>query len=142
MQGNKIHVTRKTLMQLKSEHDGITFTLYRLAKAVNMPHSVLVRLLHHQPSRRVNNPRIDTLSKIVEFFKIDSFNVTVNDLLMGLSEKSEINIQTEKIDSFLTEIKLPLYPFDKAHLEKIGTATIKLAAIPNNEVIIQVNAKN
>ncbi len=134
MLSNKIHITIKTLMELKSERDGIAFTLYQLAKAVNMSHSVLARLLHHHPTKRVNNPRIDTLLKIVEFFKTDGFNVTVNDLLMGLSEKSEINIQTEKIDSFLTEVKLPLYPFDTAYPEKIGTASIKLAAIPNNAI--------
>lgn len=58
---NKIHITIKTLMHLKSERDGIAFTLYQLAKALNMPHSVLIRLLHHQPSKRVNNPRVDTL---------------------------------------------------------------------------------
>ncbi|MCZ6914679.1 MAG: hypothetical protein O7C59_09610 [Rickettsia endosymbiont of Ixodes persulcatus] len=134
MLGNKIHITLKKLMQLKSERDGMTFTLYQLAKAVNMNHSVLVRLLHHRPNKRINNPRIDTLAKIVAFFKTDGFNVTVNDLLIGLSEKSEINIQTEKTDSLLTEVKLPLYSFDTAHPEKIGTASIKLATIPNNAV--------
>ncbi len=65
----KIHLTLKTLMQMKSERDGINFTLYQLAKALNMPHSILSRLVHSQPSKRVNNPRIDTLSKIVDFLK-------------------------------------------------------------------------
>lgn len=134
MLGNKIYITIKTLMQLKSERDGTTFTLYQLAKAINMPHSVLVRLLHHQPSKRVNNPRIDTLSKIVGFFKTDGFNVTVNDLLIGLCEKSKRNIQTEKINSFLTEVKLPLYTFDAVQPKKIGTASIKLTTIPNSAV--------
>lgn len=53
MLGNKIHLTTKTLMQMKSEKNGISFTLYQLAKAVNMPHSVLVRLLHHHQPRKM-----------------------------------------------------------------------------------------
>lgn len=129
----KIHLTIKTLMQMKSERDGINFTLYQLAKALNMPHSILLRLVHSQPSKRVNNPRIDTLSKIVYFFKSDGFNITVNDLLMGLKEDT-VNIQEQKLDIFLTEVKLPLYSFNADQSKKVGMATIKLAGIPNNAI--------
>ncbi len=129
----KIHLTLKALLQMKSERDGENFTLYQLAKALNMPHSILSRLVHSQPSKRVNNPRIDTLFKIVEFFKTDGFNITVNDLLMGFKEDT-VNVQAEKIDSFLTEVKLPLYSFNTDQSKKLGMATIKLTTLPNNVI--------
>ncbi|MES2141436.1 MAG: LexA family transcriptional regulator [Pseudomonadota bacterium] len=129
----KIHLTLKSLMQMKSERDGANFTLYQLAKALNMPHSILSRLVHSQPNKRVNNPRIDTLFKIVEFFKTDGFNVTINDLLMGFEENT-ITIQDQKLDSFLTEVKLPLYSFNTSHSEKVGMASIKLTRIPDNAI--------
>lgn len=127
----KIHLTLKALMQMKSERDGTNFTLYQLAKALNMPHSILSRLVHSQPSKRVNNPRIDTLFKIVEFFKTDGFNITVNDLLLGF-KKDTVNIQDQTLDSFLTAVKLPLYSFNIGQSKQMGIATIKLTAIPNN----------
>lgn len=55
-------------------------------------------------------------------------------MLIGFKKESEINIQTQQANSFLTEIKLPLYPFDTAHPEKIGMVSIKLTAIPNNAI--------
>lgn len=131
----KIHLTLKALLQMKSERDGENFTLYQLAKALNMPHSILSRLVHSQPSKRVNNPRIDTLFKIVEFFKTDGFNITVNDLLMGFKEDT-VNVQAEKIDSFLTEVKLPLYSFNTDQSKKLGMATIKLTTLPNNFIAL------
>lgn len=125
MNANKIHLTLRTLMQMKSARDGVNFTLYRLAKSLNMPHSVLLRLIHLEPTKRVNNPRIDTLYKIVEFFKLDGFNITVNDLLMGLSNELEITIQDQPF-FFNKETELPLYSFNAATQDKIGQIQIKL----------------
>ncbi|MGC1854230.1 MAG: S24 family peptidase [Candidatus Aquirickettsiella sp.] len=125
MNANKIHLTLRTLMQMKSARDGVNFTLYRLAKSLNMPHSVLLRLIHLEPTKRVNNPRIDTLYKIVEFFKLDGFNITVNDLLMGLSNESEMT--TQDPFSFNKEAELPLYSFNATKQNKIGQIQIKLS---------------
>lgn len=127
MNTNKIHLTLRNLIKMKSARDGVNFTLYRLAKSLNMPHSVLLRLIHLEPTKRVNNPRIDTLYKIVEFFKLDGFNITVNDLLMGFKDPSEITIQDQQSISFNTECKLPLYSFNVAKLDKIGQIQIKLS---------------
>ncbi|TLY48269.1 MAG: S24 family peptidase [Gammaproteobacteria bacterium] len=126
MNTNKIHLTLRNLIKMKSARDGVNFTLYRLAKSLNMPHSVLLRLIHLEPTKRVNNPRIDTLYKIVEFFKLDGFNITVNDLLMGFKDPSEITIQDQQSISFNAECKLPLYSFNIAKLDKIGQIQIKL----------------
>jgi hypothetical protein len=127
MNANKIHLTLRTLMEMKSTRDGANFTLYRLAKSLKMPHSVLLRLIHLEPTKRVNNPRIDTLYKIVEFFKLDGFDITVNDLLMGLSHKSEMTIQDQQPLSFNKETELPLYSFNATKLDKIGEIQIKLS---------------
>jgi hypothetical protein len=111
---------------MKSARDGVNFTLYRLAKSLNMPHSVLLRLIHLEPTKRVNNPRIDTLYKIVEFFKLDGFNITVNDLLMGLSNELEMTIQDQQPFFLNIETELPLYSFNATKQDKIGQIQIKL----------------
>jgi Peptidase S24-like len=136
MNTNKIHLTLRTLMKMKSARDGVNFTLYRLAKSLNMPHSVLLRLIHLEPTKRVNNPRIDTLFKIVEFFKLDGFNITVNDLLMGLSNKSEMTIQDQQPFSFNNETELPLYSFNANKLEKIGQIQIKLSTQAKDLIVL------
>lgn len=137
MNANKIHLTLRSLMEMKSARDGVNFTLYRLAKSLNMPHSVLLRLIHLEPSKRVNNPRIDTLYKIVEFFKLDGFNITINDLLMGFNDPDEIFIQNQPSISFNAERKLPLYSFNSAKLDKIGEVKIKLSTQAKNLIALQ-----
>ena len=135
---NKIHLTIKTLMQMKSKRDGENFTLYQLAKALNMAHSVLSRLIHEHSNKRVNNPSIDTLIKIVKFFQSDGFNVTFNDLLMGFEEDA-VTIQEQKLDSFTTEVKLPLYSFGATHHTqntKIGNIHIKLATTTKHAIAL------
>ncbi len=127
MNANKIHLTVRTLMEKKSARDGVNFTLYRLAKSLKMPHSVLLRLIHLEPSKRVNNPRVDTLYKIVEFFNLDGFNITVNDLLMGFNDESEITIKDQPLFSFNKETELPLYSFNTGKCDKIGQIQIKLS---------------
>lgn len=136
MSANKIHLTLRSLMEMKSARDGVNFTLYRLAKSLNMPHSVLLRLIHLEPSKRVNNPRIDTLYKIVEFFKLDGFNITVNDLLMGFTNPDEIFIHNQPQISFNTERRLPLYSFNAVQ-DKIGQVQIKVITQANNLVALQ-----
>ncbi len=49
-------------------------------------------------------------------------------------EEDAVNIQEQKLDMFLTEVKLPLYSFSTDQSNKVGMATIKLAAIPNNAI--------
>ena len=91
----ELHSTLRGLIDLKSQRDGVKFTVYQLAKAINMPHSILIKLIHQDPTKRVNNPRVDTLAKIVEFFKLDGFSITLDDLLFG---NKEIDIQSQSIN--------------------------------------------
>jgi hypothetical protein len=121
-----VHLTLKELMERKSKRDHINFTIYQLSKALNMPHSILLRLIHPNPAKRVNNPRIDTLTKIIDFFRADGFNVTIDNLLTGFETKTPIDVQTQEIGSFTIEKMLPLYSFETEQ-KKIGMVSIKLA---------------
>ena len=58
----------RRLIAQKAARDGRNFNVSQLAKAVNIAHSILVKLLHLDPEKRVTNPRIETLIKIVDFF--------------------------------------------------------------------------
>ncbi|OGT67603.1 MAG: hypothetical protein A3J38_10150 [Gammaproteobacteria bacterium RIFCSPHIGHO2_12_FULL_45_9] len=76
-----LHRTLRALMDQKTQRDHTPFTIYQLAKAIQMPHSILVKLMHEDPKKRVHNPRIDTLTRIVNFFKQDGFPITLDALL-------------------------------------------------------------
>ncbi|MGE3920968.1 MAG: S24 family peptidase [Gammaproteobacteria bacterium] len=125
--GNGIHIALKALMARKSLRDQMNFTIYQLAKAINMPHSILLRLLHPDPSKRVNNPRIDTLMRIVEFFKADGFNVTIDDLLNGVSANKIMDVQSQKIIETLVPQAISVYSFINNDRQKIGTIDVKLS---------------
>lgn len=122
---NDLHKTLKKLMELKSKRDKSSFTMYQLAKALDMSDSMLVKLMHADPQKRVVNPRIDTLAKIVDFFKKDGFKITIDDLLMGFKSKV-IEVQEQDIEPFTVEKYIPVYSFSSKHKEKLGTINIKL----------------
>jgi transcriptional regulator with XRE-family HTH domain len=126
--GNEIHLSLKELMRKKSKRDRVNFTTYQLAKALSMPHSMLIRLMHPDPAKRVENPRIDTLSKIIEFFKSDGFNVTVDDLLTGFKAKKAVNVQTQAIEAFVSEKIVSVYSFEAKKHEKIGLVNVRLTS--------------
>ena len=75
----------RALLDAKTQRDQTPFTVYQLAKAIEMPHSILVKLMHEDPSKRVYNPRIETLMRIVSFFQQDGFAVTLDSLCAHLS---------------------------------------------------------
>lgn len=119
---NELHSMIRGLIDLKSSRDGKVFTSYQLAKAINMPHSILVKLIHPDPSKRVNNPRIDTLVKIIDFFKSDGFIVTIDDFLF---QKNEIDVQSQLITSDQVEKKIQLFSMNY-HPNEIGQITVKV----------------
>lgn len=86
----------RALIECKSKRDQTPFTIYKLAKALGMPHSVLIKLIHTDENKRVHNPRIDTLTKIVNFFKQDGFQISIDDVLIGLSINTLLNTADEK----------------------------------------------
>lgn len=117
----EIHLGLKKLMDLKKNRDGKDFTIYQLAKAINMPHSIIVKLLHNDPKKRVVNPRIDTLSKIIDFFKSDGFSVTLDDLIFG---SKEIEINDSLIKKNLEDRNIEIFSFRNI-FDKIGTIDIQ-----------------
>ncbi|HBD7476139.1 TPA: hypothetical protein QH041_003122 [Legionella pneumophila] len=112
----------RELIEKKSQRDGKTFTTYQLAKAINMPHSILVKLLHPDPTKRVNNPRIDTLIKIVNFFKSDGFAIKLDDFLYS---NTEIDIHSIVIPSELTKKQVQVFSMDY-EFKNLGFIDIKL----------------
>jgi transcriptional regulator with XRE-family HTH domain len=129
---NDIHSTLKQLIELKSKRDNCKFTIYQLAKAINMPHSMLVKLAHQDPSKRVINPRIETLTKIINFFKQDDFNVSLEELLHGLKKKG-IDVEAQIVSQPKMYKAVPLYNMNNDKI-KIGSIDVSLT-INSNSVI-------
>lgn len=123
-----LHSKLRALIELKSSRDGKLFTTYQLAKAINMPHSILVKLIHPDPAKRVNNPRIDTLIKIIKFFKSDGFLVTVDDFLF---RKNEVDIQSQRFEHHYVERKIQIFSLDYEP-KKIGFINIRLSEKHHN----------
>lgn len=119
---NELHSKLRALIDLKSERDGKVFTIYQLAKAINMPHSILIKLVHPDSTKRVNNPRIDTLIKIIDFFKADGFLVTVDDFLFS---KNEVDIMSQSIENNYVEKNIQTFTLDYEPAP-IGTINIRL----------------
>ncbi|OGT42097.1 MAG: hypothetical protein A3F42_02365 [Gammaproteobacteria bacterium RIFCSPHIGHO2_12_FULL_37_34] len=122
-----IHLMLRNLIDAKSTRDQIKFTSAQLANALCMPRSMITKLTHPDESKRVVNPRIDTLLKIVEFFKSDGFNITINDLL-GITTKS-IDVQNQKILIQDFTRKILLHSFNFKSTKKLGTIDMK---VPSN----------
>lgn len=123
-----IHTVLKDLIEEKSKRDNIKFTSYQLASALSMPRSIITKLTHTDESKRICNPKIDTLIKIVEYFKEDGFNITIDDLL-GIRARS-VEVQSQPIMSNnLQSILL----YSLANIEqKMGSIEIKLSDTHKN----------
>lgn len=133
---NKIHAAIKKLIEQKTKRDRSVFTVSQLAKALDMPHSILVRLIHADPKKRVNNPRIDTLTRIVDFFRSDGFDICVDDLLNGFPSRSIVNIQDQRVGSFTIEKTLPVYSLSASQNESVGVVDVRLTEESNNLIAL------
>lgn len=115
----------KELIEKKSKRDCSNFSIYQLANHLKMPRSILVRLMHPDPAKRVKNPRIETLIKIVDFFQQDGFNITINDLL-NFNGKRKTEVVTEKLPcAFNVSATLALYSFNSPS-KQCGQVDVKL----------------
>lgn len=134
---NHIYSTLQELIARKSKRDGKPFTIGQLAKALEMPHSMISKILNKDPKKRVNNPRIDTLSKIVNFFKEDGFEITVDDLLNGFFRTNAIKVDDQETSAFSIVKTLPVYSMD-AKLKSFGVTNIKLTTNHSENAIVLV----
>jgi len=112
-----LHTVLKDLIEQKSKRDNVEFTAYQLARLLDMPRSLITSLTHRDESKRVTNPRISTLLKIVDFFRADGFDITIEDLL-GLQSKS-IDIKQEMAITNQSTATLTIYSLTNKYLGEI-----------------------
>lgn len=133
---NNIHVVLRELFEKKSVRDKKNFTIYQLAKAIDVPHSILVKLMHADPEKRVLNPRIDTLSKIVDFFKQDGFDIAIDDLLSGIKANTTIDVSIQTINENCEIKTIPVYEMDGSLQKSIGTIRTKISSPSGNYIAL------
>lgn len=119
-----IHIVLKDLIEAKSIRDKTRFTGYQLASALSMPRSIITKLTHSDASKRIVNPRIETLIKIVEFFREDGFDITIDNLLSVNNESVDVQSLQATLSSQLQTIDL--YSLNNAE-KKMGTVDITLS---------------
>lgn len=134
-----LHEAISNLLKLKSERDRIEFTCNKLANAIGVPASVLTRLTHPDPEKRVNDPRINTLLKIVDFFRTDGFNVSL-DTLLGIQAQG-VEIEDQPLDALTHEVKLPLYSLSLGESRQIGKVELNIA-VPYSPSIMAFYAED
>ncbi|OGT37583.1 MAG: hypothetical protein A3F12_02320 [Gammaproteobacteria bacterium RIFCSPHIGHO2_12_FULL_38_14] len=120
---NSIHLILKELIEEKSRRDNVKFTGCQLAQAVGIPRSIITKLTHHDVTKRVTNPKLDTIMKIVEFFKADGFDITVEDLL-GSATRT-ISVKNQQLISQSRTVTIPVYSLKKK--EKMGIIDVKIS---------------
>ena len=128
-----IHTTLRELIEAKSKRDKIKFTGYQLASAVDMPRSIITKLLHVDKSKRVSNPKIETLIKIVDYFREDGFNISIDELL-GITSGS-VDVQSQSIMQYTEAHFVKLYSLENIK-EKIGTAEINIPQTSKNIIAL------
>jgi len=131
-----IHTVLRELIDAKSKRDNIKFTSYQLASALAMPRSIITKLLHADISKRVSNPKIETLIKIIDFFREDGFNVNIDDLL-NLKSKS-VDVQSQLITSNDKIFSVVLYSFANMK-NKIGTIEVAVSNTTKNLIALQAS---
>lgn len=124
-----IHRVLKWLIEEKSKRDNVKFTGYQLANALDMPRSIITKLTHADDSKRIINPKIETLLKIVNYFKLDGFDITIDDLL-GLGSRS-IDVQIQPLLSNQKTQTIPLYSMNHDK-QQLGSIDINLSAIESD----------
>jgi len=119
---HSMHLTLKRLIDEKSMRDRVKFTACQLAQALGMQRSIITKLTHNDITKRVTNPNMDTVIKIVEFFKADGFDITIEGLL-GLATKA-VDIKNHKAVPYRQAVTMPIYSISKK--EKMGIIDIKM----------------
>lgn len=131
---NTLGLAIADLIKQKSERDNAKFTVYKLSKATNIDSSRLHRII----AGEILSPTPVTLSKIVDFFKSDGFNISVDKLLNW--DVKQINI--EETGAIATKKHtIPLVLLENIDI-KIGTTEAELnIANANNLLAIAISTK-
>lgn len=129
---NGIQETLKLLIQQKTLRDHKRFTGSQLAKAINVKRSIIQRLIHPDPSKRVTNPRIETLQKIVDFFVADGFSISLDTFLAA--DKQSIDVDSQIFELSNNMQSLALYSWSKPMTEKLGIIELRVDSHSTNLV--------
>ncbi len=131
-----IRVEIKRLIREKTKRDKINFTSSQLANELNVPRSVIQRLIHDDPNKRVLNPKIDTLLKIVQFFRSDGFDVTIEDLL-GVRKNTAHISRASTDQTIAVKANIPL--FSSVNVKyRIGSTEVDLEQHQCNTIAVFV----
>jgi hypothetical protein len=125
-----IHLELRRLIDAKSKRDKVSFTACQLAHALGMPRSMITKLTHPDETKRVTNPRVDTLMKIVDFFRADGFAVSIEDLLGRETRVVEVREQLVPQNRSMT---VPIYSLDTPD-DKLGKVAIKIS-VNHNKIL-------
>lgn len=120
-----ISIVLNELIEKKSQRDGIKFTSSKLAGELGLPRSSISRLIHPDKNKRLTNPTIGTLVKIVEFFKINGINVSVNDFVRA-NKETVVDVQEQEIGLLKCSITVPVYNLDGTLEKEISTITVNV----------------
>ena len=99
------------LITAKSEYDQEKFTHRKLALALDIPPSVISRITNSDSTAKVDNPRLQTLTKIVDYFISAGFPITLEKMLT--KQDIILDIRKSAEPSFHIKTNIPLY--DKDH---------------------------
>lgn len=119
-----INFVLSDLIYKKSQRDGVRFTSSKLASALDLPRSSITRLMHPDKKKRITNPAIGTLVKIVEFFKADGINISIEDFV-GINKKV-VDVQEQQIGLLKHSITIPVYTLNGVLYENIPEITISV----------------
>jgi transcriptional regulator with XRE-family HTH domain len=117
-----IHLVITDLIVKKERRDQKKFTGSQLAKLINVKASIVHRLIHPDPAKRVTNPQIETLIKIVEFFRADGFDISIDTLLLRKQEAIEVHHQRSGILN--SPISIPLYSINSPETAQLGIINV------------------
>jgi hypothetical protein len=132
---NSIQQILVELLDKKSRRDRVQFTSSKLAQALNVKRSLIQRLIHPDPLKRVTNPRIETLQKIVSFFQAEGFNLSLDDFLK-LKTSTVIDVQNQKIGVVENSLTIPVYSLSDPFGEQVGVIDVKLTVKANNIIAL------
>lgn len=129
---DSIHLVLADLIEKKSERDNIRFTLSQLANAIDVKRSIIHRIMHPDPTKRVTNPHIQTLIKIIDYFRSDGFDITMDSLLGKNFQREYVQEQVVNISN--NPISIPLYSLE--HTQNICLGTVELSLNDYDGIVI------
>ena len=129
---NSLSAAIRDLIELKNRRDNVKFTVYKLAQEIGVDRSIIQRIINGE----IENPRLDTFFKIVNFFINDGFKINVEDILSWKSKV--VDIQSQNVEEEIIT-NLPLYEMDIFDKKK-NTIIVTAPRLPATAIAIVTNS--